>query len=284
MTTTADSSSPDAAKEANREAAAVKLIKSGVDNALAFLRRVDPDAAADIDGLRRREITRPAFAVVGETKRGKSSLVNTLIGVPNLSPVDAAVATSSYLELSHSATHGARAWVPGREEPVPLSLTDLRDWGTVLGRIPDGIRPPRRIEVLHSAPLLQYLTLVDTPGVGGLDSLHAEIALDAVERSTALLMVVDASSPFSQPELSFLIEASKRVNFVVFALTKVDAYPGWRTILADNRGQLQTHAPRFASAPWFPVSARLAELAMQMPAASAELVSESRIGELQHAM
>ena len=174
MTTTADST-PESTKEAGRDAAAVKLIKSGVDSCLAFLRRVDPDAAGDIDGLRRREITRPSFAVVGETKRGKSSLVNALIGVVNLSPVDAAVATASYLEFSHSATHGARAHVPGQDQPVPLSLGDLRDWGTVLGRLPDGVRPPRRIEVLHSAPLLRYLTLVDTPGVGGLDSLHAEI-------------------------------------------------------------------------------------------------------------
>jgi hypothetical protein len=269
----------------NLDAAAGKLIKSGIDQGLAFLRRVDPDAAADIDALRRRELKRPSFAVVGETKRGKSSLVNALIGVPNLSPVDAAVATASYLEFSHSAQHGARAHVPGQEVPVPLSLGDLRDWGTLLGRMPDGIRPPRRIEVLHSAPLLQYLTLTDTPGVGGLDSLHAEIALDAVERATALLFVVDASSPFSQPELNFLIEASKRVNFVVFALTKVDAYPGWRTILQDNNNQLQTYAPRFASAPWFPVSARLAEMAMKLSGAAApELVRESRIGELQHAL
>jgi hypothetical protein len=272
-------------EKSNLEAAALKLIKSGVDSSLAFVRRIEPDAAADIDALRRREITRPSFAVVGETKRGKSSLVNALIGVPNLSPVDAAVATASYLEFSHSATHGARAYVPGQEVPVPLSLGDLRDWGTLLGRLPDGVRPPRRIEVLHSAPLLRYLTLVDTPGVGGLDSLHAEIALDAVERATALLFVVDASSPFSQPELNFLIEASKRVNFVVFALTKVDAYPGWRTILTDNRNQLQTHAPRFASAPWFPVSARLAEMAMNLSGAAVqELVRESRIGELQHAL
>jgi hypothetical protein len=272
-------------EKSNLEAAALKLIKSGVDSSLAFVRRIEPDAAADIDALRRREITRPSFAVVGETKRGKSSLVNALIGVPNLSPVDAAVATASYLEFSHSATYGARAYVPGQEVPVPLSLGDLRDWGTLLGRLPDGVRPPRRIEVLHSAPLLRYLTLVDTPGVGGLDSLHAEIALDAVERATALLFVVDASSPFSQPELNFLIEASKRVNFVVFALTKVDAYPGWRTILTDNRNQLQTHAPRFASAPWFPVSARLAEMAMNLSGAAVqELVRESRIGELQHAL
>jgi hypothetical protein len=287
MTSTSNApAGPQAAKKpADPTAALGKLLKAGVDGSLAYLRKIDPDAAADIDTERRREVVRPRIVVVGETKRGKSSLTNMLIGVPNLSPVDAAVATASYLEFRHNPQHGARAYVPGREDPVPLGLGDLRDWGTVLGRLPDGMRPPRRIEVHHSAPLLQYLTLIDTPGTGGLDSMHVEVAMDAVEKATALLFVVDASSPFSKPEMSFLIEASKKVNFVLFALTKVDAYPGWRTILADNKGQLQTHAPRFGSAPWFPVSARLAELAMQMPKdAAGELIRESRIAELQHAL
>jgi hypothetical protein len=269
----------------NPEAAIQKLLKQAVDGGLAYLRKIDPDAAADLDQLKRRDVTRPSIVVVGETKRGKSSLTNMLIGVPNLSPVDAAVATSSFLEFRYATTLGARAYLPGREDPVPLSHGDLRDWATVLGRLPDGLRPPRRIEVFHNAPLLQYLSLIDTPGVGGLDPLHAEIALDAVERGTALLFVVDASSPFAKPELDFLIEASKRVNFVLFALTKCDAYPGWRTILADNKGQLQAHAPRFGAAPWFPVSARLAEMAMSMHGdAQAELIRESRIAELQHAL
>ncbi|MQA25309.1 MAG: hypothetical protein GEU94_07540 [Micromonosporaceae bacterium] len=262
-----------------------KMMRGGVDNALAQLRRIDPDAASDMDGQRRREQTKPAIVVVGETKRGKSSLTNALIGVPNLSPVDAAVATSSYLEFTHSAEHGVRAHVPGREDPIPLRLEDIRDWGTVLGRMPEGMRPPRRIEIRHSAPLLQYVNLVDTPGVGGLDSLHAEVAMDAVERATALLFVVDASSPFSQPEMGFLVEASKKVNLVLFALTKTDAYPGWRTILDDNVALLQAHAPRFGSAPFFPVSSRLAEMALRMPKeAAAELVKESKVADLQHAL
>jgi hypothetical protein len=262
-----------------------KGLRAGADAALAQLRRVDPDAASDMDTLRRREQTRPTVVVVGETKRGKSSLTNALVGVPDLSPVDAAVATSAYLEFVHGPEPGARAYLPGREDPVPLRLADIRDWGTVLGSLPDGVRPPRRLEVRHPAPLLQYVNLVDTPGVGGLDSLHAEVAMDAVERATALLFVVDAASPFSKPEVDFLIEASKRVNLVLFALTKTDAYPGWRTILDDNVALLQAHAPRFGSAPFYPVSSRLAELALRMPKdAAADLVRESRVADLQHAL
>jgi hypothetical protein len=275
-----------------------RLLDSAVDSCLAYLRKADPEAAAEVDEVRRREVVRPAVVVVGETKRGKSSLVNALLGVPGLSPVDAAVATAAYLEIQYAAQASARAWLPGREEPVPLSLGDLRDWATRLGDPPDGARPPRRVQVLHPAPLLRYLALVDTPGTGGLDAAHTEVALDAVDRASALLFVVDASAPFAEPELDFLVEASKRVNLVVFALTKIDAYPGWRTILADNRAQLQAHAPRFGTAPWFPVSARLAELAAASlsepstgrPAgglpqdAVTDLVRESRIAALQHAL
>jgi hypothetical protein len=260
-------------------------VSAAVDGGLAFLRRQDPDAAAELDAARRRQAARPVFVVVGETKRGKSALVNALTGVPGLSPVDPAVATAVYLELVHAARAGARAFVPGRAEPVPLELGELRDWGTVLGRLPDGQRPPRRIEVGYPAPLLQYLTLVDTPGTGGLDRAHAEVAMAAVQRATALLFVADAAAPLARPELDFLVEASKRVNFVLFALTKVDAYPGWRTVLADNRAQLQAHAPRFGTAPWYPVSARLAELALTGGGpAAAELAAHSRIAQLQHGL
>jgi dynamin family protein len=246
-----------------------------VRDTLAWLRTADPDAAAELAELRRRQLTRPSVVLVGETKRGKSSLINALLGVPGLSPVDAAVATSTYLHFT-PGPYAAKAWIPGAGEPVDVD--DLREWAT------GGVRA-RRIEVSHPAPLLQYLSLLDTPGVGGLDPAHTAVALDAVDRATALLFVADASAPLSQPELSFLIEASERIDAVVFALTKVDAYPGWRRIADDNRALLRASAPRFAAAAWYPVSARLAELARTAaPAESAALAEASQIADLQHAL
>ncbi|GAA4895037.1 dynamin family protein [Stackebrandtia albiflava] len=283
MTTTAPAQKKPTAKE--QIAALNKLCGTAVTNGIAALRKVDADAAQEMDAIRRDATSRPAMVIVGETKRGKSSLTNALIGVPNLSPVDAAVATSSYLEFEHGAEHTVQAYVPGNEVPVRLNPSDIRDWGTTLGQLPGGMRPPRRLRIQHSAPLLQYMSLIDTPGVGGLDAMHAEVALDAVARATALLFVVDSSSPFSRPELDFLIEASKRVNFVMFAQTKIDAYPGWERIRDDNIALLQTHAPRFATAPFFPVSSRLAEMALTMPVDAAKtLITESRIAALQHAL
>src|SRR5512142_3006074 len=99
---------PAANRTAAPDQAMAKLLRGAVDGGLAFVRKLDPDAAADLDAIRRREVTRPGIVVVGETKRGKSSLVNMLIGVPNLSPVDVAVATSAYLEFRHAPQPAAR--------------------------------------------------------------------------------------------------------------------------------------------------------------------------------
>ena len=253
----------------------MRELEQTVADILAYVHRHDPDAGADLAELRRRRVTRPSIVLVGETKRGKSSLVNALLGVPGLSPVDAAVATNTYLHFTPGSPAAARAVLPGGES---VDVDDLTAWAT-------GEQRARRIDVTHPAPLLQYVSLLDTPGVGGLDPAHTAVALDAVDRATALLFVADASAPLSKPELTFLVAASERVNNVVFALTKVDAYPGWRRIRDDNRALLQAHAPRFAAAPWFPVSARLAELAVAAgPADAAALVDASRIAGLQHAL
>jgi len=96
--------------------AAVSLAKDldlAVRDALAAVRAADADAGAELAELRRGQLTRPSVVLVGETKRGKSSLVNALLGVPDLSPVDAAVATATYLHFSPgpaAADRGAPSW------------------------------------------------------------------------------------------------------------------------------------------------------------------------------
>jgi hypothetical protein len=251
------------------------VLDTAVRDTVAYVRKQDPDAGAELAELRRRQLVRPSIVLVGETKRGKSSLVNALLGVPGLSPVDAAVATATYLQFV-PGDPAARAWLPGAADPIDVG--DLGAWAT-------GERKARRIEVSHPAPLLRYVSLLDTPGVGGLDPAHAVVALDAVEKATALLFVADASAPLSKPELSFLATASERVDAVVFALTKIDAFAGWRRIAEDNRALLQAHAPRFADAGWYPVSATLAELAVRAgPADQTALADASKIADLQHAL
>lgn len=259
-----------------------QLARQTSSRGLTVISEYDEDLARRLQRMRGTRPDKPTVVVVGEAKRGKSSLTNAVINVPGLSPVDARVATSTYIVFRRGPQTAARALLPGRDEPIDVPLEHMRDWATDLGNRGE-YTPPRLIEVECNSPLLGNVNLVDTPGVGGLDASHAEIALRAIGRATALLFVCDASAPFTKPELDFLLKASETVDLVIFAVTKIDAYRGWRQIVEDNRELLRKHAPRFADAAMLPVSAKLFEQAAQMGTSdlAVALRQESNIIQLQ---
>ncbi len=188
--------------------------------------------------------------------------------------------------FDHAEEWRAQACYPGQLAPVEFGLEELERWVSVRHDLPEGQLPPRYVEVSGPVPLLERISVVDTPGVGGLDSAHGELAMEAAAGATALLFVVDASAPFTSPELNFLSTMAERVETVVFALSKTDQFRGWRQILDADRKLLAEHAPRFAESPFHPVSARMFEMAAKAPneQAAAMLREKSGIAELQTAL
>ncbi|SDI59074.1 Dynamin family protein [Actinokineospora alba] len=263
-----------------------KQVALAREKLLALLREAEPESAQWVEEIRSRRKKKPSVVVVGETNRGKSSLVNALIETPGLSPVDADVATATYLIFGHADEWEARACYPGQLAPVPVDLGKLINWVSAAHDLPDGELPPRYVEVDGPVPLLEKLVLVDTPGVGGLDSVHGELAIEAAASATALLFVVDASAPFTLGELNFLANIGERVETVVFALSKVDQYRGWRQVLEANQALLTDHAPRFAGATFHPVSSRMFDMAGKAPSpeAATMLKEKSGVVELQQAL
>jgi GTPase SAR1 family protein len=255
-------------------AALPQQVKQTRDKLLGFLREADPAAWEWVEQVRRSRPATPSVVVVGETNRGKSSLVNALMEHPGLSPVDADVATATYLQFEHDEQWTAHACYPGQQDPVPFELDELPNWTSAGRELPEGQLPPRYVRVTAPLDALAELTVVDTPGVGGLEELHGELAREAAVSATALL-VVDASSPFTRGELEFLQQVGERVETVLFALAKTDQHRGWRQVLAEDRKLLAEHAPRFAEVPIFPVSARMHLRAAQAPeSANAALLRE----------
>lgn len=253
---------------------------------LNLLREVAPESAAWVDELRGRRRRKPTVVTIGETNRGKSSLVNALLDQPGLSPVDADVATATYLVFGHAEQWEARACYPGQLASVPVRLDQLVNWVSASHELPEGQLPPRYVEVDGPVGLLDKISIVDTPGVGGLDSVHGELAVEAAASATALLFVVDASAPFTVGELNFLRNVGDRVETVIFALSKVDAYRGWRQVLEANQSLLREHAPRFGDAMFHPVSARMFEMAAKAPNpdAAAMLREKSGLADLAEAL
>lgn len=263
-----------------------KQVAHARETLLALLKDIEPEAAQWVEEARGKRGKKPSVVVVGETNRGKSSLVNALIEAPGLSPVDAEVATATYLVFDHAPEWRARACYPGQHAPVPVELDRLVNWVSAAHDLPDGEIPPRYVEIDGPAEVLEKLVIVDTPGVGGLDSVHGELAVEAASTATALLFVVDASAPFTVGELNFLAGIGDRVETVVFALSKVDAFRGWRQVLEANQALLAEHAPRFAGATFHPVSSRMFEMAGKAPSpeAAAMLKERSGVTELRAAL
>ena len=195
----------------------------------------------------------PTLVVVGEVKRGKSSLVNALLARPGISPVDVDIATSAFLRFvppgpSAAPGHTELLFAGGRREAI--AIADLPNWVTVGGSHvadPNIEELPIGAEVALSSPFLPRVTLVDTPGVGGLNPNHLKRTTTAATTASILLMVCDATAPITAPELSFLEQVSAEVNSVLIAVTKMDKnFAHWQAIVAENRRLLREHAPRFA--------------------------------------
>jgi hypothetical protein len=177
--------------------------------------------------------------VVGEYKQGKSQLINALTGSP-VCPVDDDVATSAI-----TAVYGAdepvarvRRVVNGEAVHEEVAVDQLSRYATEGGDRADreGIE---LIEVGMPSPALEAgLTLVDTPGVGGVVRQHTSSTLRFLGLADAVIFASDASQELTAGEISFLRRAREVCPTVLVAVTKIDLYPEWQRIVELDRGHL----------------------------------------------
>ena len=199
------------------------------------------DLVARLAAVRARvDRSETVICVVGEFKQGKSALINGLLG-SDVCPVDDDLATMAVTVVRHGSR--SSAVVHRRQEGVPVSETiapgDLARWVTERGN-PDNGLAVEQVEVLVPHPLLERgITLVDTPGIGGLNAAHAAATLAFLPVADALVFVTDASAELTASELDFLRSAVDAGPLIVVALTKIDMYPHWRRILEIDERRLR---------------------------------------------
>ncbi|WP_285319618.1 dynamin family protein [Pseudarthrobacter sp. lyk4-40-TYG-27] len=200
--------------------------------------------------------------VVGEFKQGKSKLINALVNAP-VCPVDDDIATSVPTAVRYGDPASAAIQVPaagtpdGEEEGLerrPVDLAELPALVSEQGN-PGNSRKLTAAEVyLPRRVLTGGLTIIDSPGVGGMGSTHTLTTLTALPTADAVLLVSDASQEYTEPELRFLRKAMRITPSVAAVLSKTDLYPDWRRVEALDRAHLDHVAPDI---PLFPVSADL---------------------------
>ncbi|HSU47301.1 MAG TPA: dynamin family protein [Arthrobacter sp.] len=205
--------------------------------------------------------------VVGEFKQGKSKLINALVNAP-VCPVDDDIATSVPTIVRYGEPASAAVLVPAPEKPAgeaagagagsverrPVDLSDLPALVSEQGN-PGNSRKLAAAEVcLPRRILTGGLTIIDSPGVGGMGSTHTLTTLTALPTADAMLLVSDASQEYTEPELRFLRLAMRITPSVAAVLSKTDLYPDWRRVEELDRRHLDQVAPDI---PLFPLSADL---------------------------
>ena len=210
------------------------------------------------------------LVVVGETGRGKSSMINALLSRPGLLPVDFDTATSTTIIVQHGERERAEMLSGGGTDVTEVEMGELARWATVAGerqrvadaedardgdRARDLAAPVHSLVVSTPAELLaDGLVLIDTPGVGGLDGDHARITLQALKDADALLFVLAPDAGISRPELDFLKQATNRIGVVLFVIAKIDQTRAWREIQDEDRYLIGAEVPLFAHAPVLGIS------------------------------
>lgn len=207
--------------------------------------------------------------VVGEAKRGKSSLINALIGRPVL-PTDVDIATNQVFRVAQAPHEEYRIRYED-ESTKEITAAQLPDYGSqavidLKGLAFDQI--PRWIEA--DLPTIEFLpkgmSILDTPGLGSLYAAHAQITQRFVPQADAVIFVLDSEKPIIKSELDFIENILSVTRNIFFVQTKIDQYDDehWLQIQRRNESILaERFDDRLRDVQVWPVSSTNLMLAAQ---------------------
>ena len=182
---------------------------------------------AEVDGLAARmDRGELQCAILGQMKRGKSSLLNAIIGTTILpSAVTPLTAISTYVR-------GGRRYAmhsEGESGSEELCFADAKGLGSALAeRVtergnPRNRRRLRRVDVEVISPRLQNgLTFIDTPGIGSTHAHNTKVAIATLPACDVALFVISPDPPLTASELDYLKDVLHHVAEVIVILNKVD--------------------------------------------------------------
>ncbi len=162
-------------------------------------------------------------ACLGQFKRGKSSLLNALVGV-SLLPVGVVPVTSVVTVVRFGACNAARVrFSDGHDQEI--SATDLAAFVSEEGN-PSNRKAVAVVELFVPSSLLESgMCLVDTPGLGSVFEGNTAVTRGFVPHIDAGLVVLGADPPVSADELTLVQEIARHSSELIFVLNKSDRLP-----------------------------------------------------------
>lgn len=160
------------------------------------------------------------LVVMGAFKRGKSTLINALLGEALL-PTAIVPLTSVVTIL----TYGEQVRIEVRLHDGStrlISPPELVDYITERGN-PGNRKGVREVEITYPSDYLKDgVCIIDTPGVGSIYSHNTEVAYNYLPYVDAAVFVVTVDPPLSAAEHEFLRDIREYVHKLFFVLNKID--------------------------------------------------------------
>ena len=168
------------------------------------------------DKLKNQKIT---VSVIGQFKRGKSTLVNAILEdkiLPvGIVPVTAVVTTIEYGEKAATVRFDNGIVKEIGFDEMSSYINEQENSDNHLG--------VSEVELYCPSPFLQKgLTFVDTPGVGSVHQKNSDAAYSYVKESDAVIFMLSVDSPINQIEIDFLQNAKEFASKFYFAVNKID--------------------------------------------------------------
>lgn len=151
--------------------------------------------------LKKRAEDEFSVVIMGDFKRGKSTLINAILGKA-VAPTNVSPETLTINRIVYG-TESKREAVLKNGKRLRLNAKELnRD--ALEGIMERLLAPIDYVEIQEDIPILKDLTLVDTPGLG--DILHSfeEQVQGYLNRADAVIYVVSVLSPLSESEQEYL--------------------------------------------------------------------------------
>ena len=168
------------------------------------------------------------LAVLGQFKRGKSTLLNALLG-DSVLPTSVVPLTAIPTFVYAGSPMRTRVIYEGDRRPQEFAASEAQQLAQILLNFVSETGNPRnrlgvaQVEVFYSAPILRNgVVLIDTPGIGSTFRHNTETALNFLPQCDAALFLVSADPPITEVEVEFLRRVRDKVPRLFFIVNKVD--------------------------------------------------------------
>jgi len=159
-------------------------------------------------------------ACIGQFKRGKSMLINALVGAPIL-PVGfiPVTAVPTVIRFGARASARVRAQDGSWRE---IAVAELGDYVSEEHN-PENAKEIAGVEVFVPSPLLATgMCLVDTPGLGSVFTGNTSATESFVPHIDAALVVIGADPPLAGEELTLVEAVGRNVEDLILVINKAD--------------------------------------------------------------